>query len=93
MVSSNEMDLFWVHTFQGQQETDSFDGVTSSVDKISKKHIIIMFDVFSFPILVGSAIETEESHEICELSMDIAKDFERGLYIEDHGLPGNDILS
>jgi hypothetical protein len=63
VISSKESDMSWVFQLEAEQELECFDGVESSVDKISHENIA---SVWNFTALV------EKFQKIVELSMDIS---------------------
>jgi hypothetical protein len=70
------MYLLWIETFKGKEEANCLERMTASIDEISEEDVIEILDIFFLTELMGGAVECEETHEICELSMDISKYFE-----------------
>lgn len=93
VVATNEVDLFGVDALQGQQKTDGLKGVAASVHKVSEEDVVEVLNVLLLAVLVGGAVEGEETHQVSELSVDVAKDLEGRLCLQDHRLVDDDLLS
>jgi hypothetical protein len=92
VIPADEVDLFGVDALQGQQETDGFQGVAASINEVSQEDVVEVLNILLLAVLVGSAVECEETHQISELAMDISKDLEGRLGLQDHGLADDDFL-
>ena len=77
MVSPEDTNFLWVFYFEGEEKTDGFDALTSSIDVISKEEIWW----FGREVAVF-----EESEHIVVLSMNISADFDGGIDFYEHGL-------
>lgn len=66
--------------------------MASTIYEIAKEDIVEILNVLLFAIFMGSSIECKEAHQVGELSMNIAKYFERRLGLEDHWLADNNFL-
>jgi len=93
MVASDEMDLLRIYAFECQQKANSLDGVISSINKVAEENIIEIFNIFLLAIFMRSAVESEETHQICELTMNVSEYFQRWLRLKNHWLTDNDLLS
>ena len=83
MVSSQDVDFFWVLDFVGVKEADSLDSLSSSIDIIAQKEII----------WIGRETAIlEETEHVVVLAMDIAADFEGRLGFDEHGLAEEDVF-
>ena len=92
MISSDEMNLLRIDTFESKQKADGLDGMITSVNKISKKDIIKILNIFFLSILMRSSIECKETHKISELPMNISKYLKRRLSLKNHRLTNNDLF-
>lgn len=62
MVPPDKMDLLGEECFQGKKQANSFEGMVASVNEITQKQVVEIFDVLLPAILKGGSIECEEAH-------------------------------
>ena len=77
MVSSDEVDLLGVGDFESQEQADRLDGMVAPVDEIPQEYVIVVLDVLLFAVFMWGTIQSEESHQVGELSVNVAEYFER----------------
>jgi hypothetical protein len=62
MITSDQVNLLWINALKCQQEANRLKRVTSSVNEISKKNIIVVFDIFFLSIFMRCSIQFKEAH-------------------------------
>lgn len=77
VVSSDEVDLLGVGDFESQEQADRLDGMVAPVDEIPQEYVIVVLDVLLFAVFMWGTIQSEESHQVGELSVNVAEYFER----------------
>lgn len=64
--------------FQSKKQADSFEGMVASVNEITQKQVVEVFNVLLPAILEGRPIESKEAHQVRVLAVNITEYFERG---------------
>lgn len=67
--------------------------MAASIHKITKEDVVEVLDILFLTIFMWTAIESEETHQICELTMNISENFQRRFSLKDHGLTHDYFLS
>lgn len=67
--------------------------MTASIHEITKEDVVKVLDIFFLTIFVRASIKSEETHQICELPMDISEYFQRRLSLKNHWLTNYYFLS
>lgn len=86
VVSANQMDLLGVNALESQQQADSLEGMTASVDEIPQENVVEVLNVLLLAVLVGGAVKGKERHKVSELPVNVSKYLKRRLSLQDHGL-------
>ncbi len=60
--------------------------MTTSIHEITEEDIVKVLYILFLTVLMRASIKCKETHQICELAMDISEDFQRRLCLKDHGL-------
>ena len=84
VVSAHHKDLARVLQFEGQKETDDFEGLCSAIDIISQENVVETVDVSG---VLGRLPNVKEAHQVDIVSVYVSNNFYRwfhGSY--EHGL-------
>jgi hypothetical protein len=73
VVSSEKEEVLWVFDFVSEEEADSFQGLLSSIDVVSKEQVVGLWRK-------GAVLE--ESEQIVVLAVNVTTDFQRSLKLE-----------
>jgi hypothetical protein len=92
VVAADEVDLFGVDAFEGEEEADSLEGVAAAVHEIAQEDVVEVLDVFLFALFVGRAVEGEETHEVRELPVDVSEYLQGGFRLQDDRLAHDDLF-
>lgn len=67
--------------------------MASSIHKITQENVVEVLYIFFLPILMRTPIKSEETHQICELTMNISEYFQRRFCLKNHRLTDDYFLS
>lgn len=67
--------------------------MTASIHKITQENVVEVLYVFFLTILMRTSIKSEETHQICELTMNISEYFQRRFSLKNHRLTNDYFLS
>ena len=74
MVAPDQVDVLGVQGFEGQEETNGFEGVTASVNEIPQEDVIEVLNVVLLAVQEGAPEHPEEVQKVGELAVDVPKD-------------------
>jgi hypothetical protein len=77
MITTKNDNLKWISNFQGEQETNDFTTLLTSIDIVTHKEIssILGYNVVLLLLLVFVTHFFEHVEQVCVLTMNVTKDF------------------